>query len=430
MRRAAIVILLLILVAPLISPAPASAAPAAQQVANPCEIAVNAALGMQGAPYVWGAKGPASFDCSGLTYWAYQQAGIDIGLSTYDQQAAGIPIPCSLADFAGSATQCWQPGDLIFLQYPGGRHVALYAGAGLVVDAYNTATGVILHNPADDSFYQAHFWQARRPANCAGATVNPGTPTAIPVGSSPALESIADILAPISLQLPWGCGACVAGQADIAARPYPDAGPDLLYPFKWFGVWLWNEVIRALICWLLAIAQAMLNAMAYAVNAVVVAGVNLIWRIAVLGLLWLRDSFLALWGFVAWLRLLLWSMYGALLSIGQTLAAIGPALAQLAQLVTLAFVQLGDLLINLAQAFAYLVGLFMALIPGMVIAVFNPTAPPQLAEIQAFFLFQWFIDFFRAFADSKLSWAWLAFVGIVYLRFVLWLLDELSTLNQ
>ena len=56
----------------------AGGGPAAQQ-------AVKAALTKLGTPYVWGAKGPNNFDCSGLTLWAYRQAGITLGPDTYTQ---------------------------------------------------------------------------------------------------------------------------------------------------------------------------------------------------------------------------------------------------------------------------------------------------------------------------------------------------------
>ncbi len=430
MRYAALLLLALALLSPLVNPATVAAAPQAQGESNVCVIAVQAALTKIEAPYVWGAKGPSSFDCSGLTYWAYQQAGIDIGLSTYDQQGTGTPIACTLADLAGSATICWQPGDLIFLRYPGGQHVALYAGSGLFADAYHPTTGVILHDPSSDSYYQAHFWQARRPTSCAGATVNPGTPSTRSAGSSPSIEAIADILPPIALQLPWACGTCATGQADLAALPFPDWSVSLLYPFQWFGVWLYNSLFLPLICWMLAIAQALLNALAYAFNGVLVAGVNLFWRLGVLALLWLRDMFLASWSFVGWLRLMLWSMYGAMLKLGDDLAQFAMLTDAVAVLVNQFFSDLGLLVVNIAQVLWYFVGLFMTLIPGTVTAVFSPTTPPELTSIQTFFIFQWIIDFLRAFADSKLGWVWVSFVGIVYLRFILWLLDELSTLNQ
>lgn len=89
--------------------------------------AVNAALGKQGAPYSWGAKGPSSFDCSGLMYWAYKQAGVTIGGSTKTQVTQGRAV---------SASQL-KPGDLIFYYSPV-SHVAMYIGNGKAVHAPTT----------------------------------------------------------------------------------------------------------------------------------------------------------------------------------------------------------------------------------------------------------------------------------------------------
>jgi cell wall-associated NlpC family hydrolase len=60
---------------------------------GPGEVAVRAALGKRGRPYVWGAKGPNSFDCSGLTGWAWRQAGIQLGADTYAQIRDGVAVP-------------------------------------------------------------------------------------------------------------------------------------------------------------------------------------------------------------------------------------------------------------------------------------------------------------------------------------------------
>ena len=67
-------------------------------------MAVKAALTKQGTPYVWGAKGPKVFDCSGLTQWAWGQAGVTIGPDTYTQVKQGVPV----------APGDVQAGDLIF----------------------------------------------------------------------------------------------------------------------------------------------------------------------------------------------------------------------------------------------------------------------------------------------------------------------------
>jgi cell wall-associated NlpC family hydrolase len=60
---------------------------------GPGEVAVRAALGKIGRPYVWGAKGPNNFDCSGLTGWAWRQAGIQLGADTYQQIHDGVAVP-------------------------------------------------------------------------------------------------------------------------------------------------------------------------------------------------------------------------------------------------------------------------------------------------------------------------------------------------
>ncbi|HYN74220.1 MAG TPA: C40 family peptidase [Nakamurella sp.] len=87
-------------------------------------IAVTAALSRQGLPYVWGAVGPDSFDCSGLVLWAWQQAGIGIPRNSA-AQADGLPeIPVDQL----------QPGDLVTFYSPI-SHVGMYVGSGLVLHA-------------------------------------------------------------------------------------------------------------------------------------------------------------------------------------------------------------------------------------------------------------------------------------------------------
>ncbi len=81
-----------------------------------------------GKPYVWGAKGPNTFDCSGLTYYVYMKAtGHYIGGWTSEQQYAGTQIPVSQA----------QPGDLVFWGPSSGvtHHVGIYIGNGQFIHA-------------------------------------------------------------------------------------------------------------------------------------------------------------------------------------------------------------------------------------------------------------------------------------------------------
>ncbi len=84
--------------------------------------AVRAALSRLGRPYVWGATGPDRFDCSGLMQWAYRQAGVGIGRTTYDQIDDGMAVPRSHV----------RPGDLVF---PHSGHVQMAIGDGKVVEA-------------------------------------------------------------------------------------------------------------------------------------------------------------------------------------------------------------------------------------------------------------------------------------------------------
>ncbi|SNX63473.1 cell wall-associated NlpC family hydrolase [Streptomyces sp. TLI_55] len=77
-----------------------------------------------GKPYVWGATGPGSYDCSGLTQAAWNAAGISLPRTTYDQVNFGTTV--SLANA--------QPGDLVFF-YDDVSHVGLYIGNGMMIHA-------------------------------------------------------------------------------------------------------------------------------------------------------------------------------------------------------------------------------------------------------------------------------------------------------
>ncbi|MFG2624195.1 NlpC/P60 family protein [Streptomyces sp. NPDC048473] len=86
--------------------------------------AIAFAYGALGKPYVWGATGPSSFDCSGLTQAAWRSAGVALPRTTYTQINAGQHIPRS--ELA--------PGDLVFF-YSGISHVGLYIGNGQMIHA-------------------------------------------------------------------------------------------------------------------------------------------------------------------------------------------------------------------------------------------------------------------------------------------------------
>lgn len=103
---------------------------------------VSYAYNFIGTPYVYGATGPDTFDCSGFTSYVYANAaGINITRTTYSQMGVGTPV---------SYDQL-QPGDLVFTY--GGDHVGIYVGGGQYIHAPQPGDSVKVGNIT--SFYCA-----------------------------------------------------------------------------------------------------------------------------------------------------------------------------------------------------------------------------------------------------------------------------------
>jgi cell wall-associated NlpC family hydrolase len=109
--------------------------------ATQAEKAVAFAYAQIGKPYVWGATGPSSFDCSGLVQAAWAAAGLSIPRTTYDMWASLPHIP--LADL--------QAGDLI--EYNGESHVAIYVGNDYIIDAPHT--GAVVEKVSESTSWYA-----------------------------------------------------------------------------------------------------------------------------------------------------------------------------------------------------------------------------------------------------------------------------------
>ncbi|WP_090766722.1 NlpC/P60 family protein [Nonomuraea maritima] len=103
--------------------------------------AVRWALSQQLKPYVWGAAGPSSYDCSGLVMAAYRQVGISLPHYTGSQWTAGTHIDRS--DL--------RPGDLVFF-YNDLHHVGLYLGGGMMIHAPRTGDVVRIASIANRPF--------------------------------------------------------------------------------------------------------------------------------------------------------------------------------------------------------------------------------------------------------------------------------------
>jgi len=102
---------------------------------------LNEAYAQLGKPYVWGATGESTFDCSGFTQYVYKHAaGIDISRTTYTQINVGQPV---------SQDQL-KPGDLVF---PHTGHVGIYVGNGQMIHA--PQTGEVIKVGPVYNFYAA-----------------------------------------------------------------------------------------------------------------------------------------------------------------------------------------------------------------------------------------------------------------------------------
>ena len=101
-------------------------------IPSPRGLAARAAAAPQpGKPYLWGGNGPAAWDCSGLVQWAFRTVGISLPRTSQEmaRYTGGMLVPLSAL----------QPGDVITMDtYDIAGHVGIYAGNGMVFNAYGT----------------------------------------------------------------------------------------------------------------------------------------------------------------------------------------------------------------------------------------------------------------------------------------------------
>ncbi len=115
--------------------------------------AVDFAASLIGRPYVWGAEGPESFDCSGLTQYVFREFGIELPRRAVSQSKVG------------DRARRLQRGDLVFFSSDTRRsevtHVGIYEGGGMMIDA-SKRHGRVRRDDLDEDYWTDRFMFARR----------------------------------------------------------------------------------------------------------------------------------------------------------------------------------------------------------------------------------------------------------------------------
>jgi murein DD-endopeptidase len=111
------------------------------------------AASMVGKPYRYGGSTPQGFDCSGLVYFSFRRAGMDVPRSTETQRDKSRSVP----------TARLARGDLLFFNQEGKRssHVGIYLGRNRFVHAPSSGKQVRLDSLADP-YWQKHLVETRR----------------------------------------------------------------------------------------------------------------------------------------------------------------------------------------------------------------------------------------------------------------------------
>jgi cell wall-associated NlpC family hydrolase len=119
---------------------------------RPAAQAVSLATDLIGTPYRWGGATPAGFDCSGLVYYTFRKAGLDVPRTSLAQYRAARPVPIARA----------MPGDLVFFGRRGKiTHVGIYLGDERFVHAPETGRSVSIAH-LSDRYYRTRFAGAGR----------------------------------------------------------------------------------------------------------------------------------------------------------------------------------------------------------------------------------------------------------------------------
>ena len=144
-------------------------------------VALTWAFAQLGKEYVWGATGPDTFDCSGLTQFAWKAAGVSIPRVAADQDAWTIPVPLSQL----------LPGDLVFFGTTDIHHVGIYIGDGLMINAPHTGT-VVQVSPI--------WWSDLAGFGRVHSAGTPVPPHSVPTATQPVAKTVVGTAGPVPSQ--------------------------------------------------------------------------------------------------------------------------------------------------------------------------------------------------------------------------------------
>lgn len=127
-------------------------ASALQSAGNNSVVAIAASK--IGSPYVWGAEGPNSFDCSGLVYYVFGRLGVTVPRTASDQYYSSVGIKVSKGNL--------KPGDTVYFNtYGGVSHVGIYIGNGRFIHSPSTGYTVTIAN-LSEGYYAERYVGAKR----------------------------------------------------------------------------------------------------------------------------------------------------------------------------------------------------------------------------------------------------------------------------
>jgi hypothetical protein len=249
----------------------------------------------------------------------------------------------------------------------------------------------------------------------------------------PGLEEIPDILSPVDISATQ-CGDCdPAGIPVLPSQPWRDSWPQQVWEWLDLGrvyqtamswlAWQVGEIIRQLICWLLAML-AMLAGMLSAAANMLIYGVNALFKMLVL--LWLSGKawFLAGWELIESIRWLLAGLESGLSWLAELGAIVIEVVLLIGLLIGRILLLMGGLALALIGLIGWLGGLVLGFWAQMQLAMAGTTAPAQLASTHV--IYRGTRGLLEGVRDSEIGWVFFLLWGMAYVAFVTWLARFLS----